>query len=356
VTDAPARSLFVTGRLCLVGEHSDWAGGHRGERADAHPGYCLITGTDQGIEAVAEPATGVLRFEGPDGADASYPLGALERHVGGGAFHRFQIGVALALRSRYADVRGLALRVTRADLPVRKGLSSSAAACVLMARAYSGAYDLRLSLDDEMDLAYLGERMTGSECGRMDQACAFGRVPTFLTFDGDAMTTEAVRPGGAIHVVIVDLRRGKDTARILHDLNLCFTERDDAVARGVREALGPMNEACVRDARRLLEAGDAEGLGRLMTERQEAFDRLVAPACPAELTSPRLHEVLAHPPLAELTFGAKGVGSQGDGCAPLVARGPDEQAELLRTLPDALGVDCIPLTIEPAGGREPSGG
>ena len=46
-----ATSLFVPGRLCLFGEHSDWAGGYRNTHPDILPGYCLAVGTTQGIHA-----------------------------------------------------------------------------------------------------------------------------------------------------------------------------------------------------------------------------------------------------------------------------------------------------------------
>jgi len=47
--------LFVPGRICLFGEHSDWAGGYRRINADIEKGYTLITGTDQGIYAEIGP-------------------------------------------------------------------------------------------------------------------------------------------------------------------------------------------------------------------------------------------------------------------------------------------------------------
>ena len=47
--------LFVPGRICLFGEHSDWAGGYRRMNADIEKGYTLICGTDQGIYAEVEP-------------------------------------------------------------------------------------------------------------------------------------------------------------------------------------------------------------------------------------------------------------------------------------------------------------
>ena len=43
--------LFVPGRVCLLGEHADWAG-----QCGKHVGYCLIIGTDQGIHGAASGA------------------------------------------------------------------------------------------------------------------------------------------------------------------------------------------------------------------------------------------------------------------------------------------------------------
>lgn len=40
-------NLFVPGRLCLFGEHSDWAGAYLQFRET--PGYCIAVGTNQGI-------------------------------------------------------------------------------------------------------------------------------------------------------------------------------------------------------------------------------------------------------------------------------------------------------------------
>ena len=47
-------NLFVPGRICLFGEHSDWAGGYRRINAGIERGYTLICGTDQGIYAQVE--------------------------------------------------------------------------------------------------------------------------------------------------------------------------------------------------------------------------------------------------------------------------------------------------------------
>ena len=69
-----------------------------------------------------------------------------------------------------------------------------------------------------------------------------------------------------------------------------------------------------------LAAGDAAAVGQLMTEAQAAFDRHAAPFCAEQLRAPRLHALLSWPKLQPLIYGAKGVGSQGDGTAQLVCR------------------------------------
>lgn len=53
-----------------------------------------------------------------------------------------------------------------------------------------------------------------------------------------------------------------------------------------------------------------------MREAQREFDVKATPLCPAHLTAPVLHRVLAYPPLEQHVWGGKGVGSQASGgCA-----------------------------------------
>ena len=54
--------LFVPGRICLFGEHSDWAGGYRRINAAIEKGCTIITGTNQGIHAEVRPHPSKLVF------------------------------------------------------------------------------------------------------------------------------------------------------------------------------------------------------------------------------------------------------------------------------------------------------
>lgn len=344
--------LFVPGRLCLFGEHSDWAGGYRRVDRSIPPGRCLVAGTDQGIHVEAEARLREVAIAHWIESEQRWHeevvddmAGFLAEKAEAGGFLSYAFGTAAQLVASH-KVGGITLKIRSSTLPIQKGLSSSAAICVAVARAFNRVHSLGLSEREEMELAYEGERLTGSECGRMDQICAYGRRATHLTFDGDRLAIDTLELARPLHLLIVDLARSKDTRRILRDLNACFPAAPGAVAAGVREALGWRNERIVSAAREALVAGDAVALGALMTEAQAVFDRLMAPAC-AELAAPRLHEVLAHPAAHELALGGKGVGSQGDGCAQLVTAGAAERDELASRLERDLGVPCLPLTLEP---------
>jgi hypothetical protein len=44
-----AIELFVPDRLCLFGEHSDWASAYRRINSEIHPWFCIVTGLQEGI-------------------------------------------------------------------------------------------------------------------------------------------------------------------------------------------------------------------------------------------------------------------------------------------------------------------
>ena len=345
--------LFVPGRICLFGEHSDWAGGYRRVNADIEKGYTLITGTDQGIYAEVEPhpTSLILTSTTPEGekiGPSEIPMqpNVLLEEAQKGGFWSYIAGVAYQVTTNY-HVRGLVINNYKTDLPVKKGLSSSAAICVLTARAFNRVYDLKLTIRGEMELAYMGEITTPSRCGRMDQGCAFGNRPVLMIYDGDRLDTIELQAQDELHFVIVDLGAHKDTMEILNRLNRCYPFAENEIERGVQELFGPINKRVTRQAVDALSISDGENLGRLMVEAQTFFDRYATPACPEELTAPVLHRVLNHNPLKPHIWGGKGVGSQGDGTAQFITRSQADRQAVIEILERDLGVECLELTLRP---------
>jgi UTP-glucose-1-phosphate uridylyltransferase/mevalonate kinase len=343
--------LFVPGRICLMGEHSDWAGGYRRINADIEKGYALICGTNQGIYARVEqhPTSLVLTSTDPDGVRHGpheipmEPKRLLEEAQGGG-YWSYVAGVAYQILTHY-HVRGLVIDNYKTDLPVKKGLSSSAAICVLTARAFNRVYDLKMTIRGEMEVAYQGEITTPSRCGRMDQGCAYGTRPILMVFDGDHLDVQELQVNDSLHFVLVDLNAEKDTMEILRRLNRSYPFADDVIERGVQELLGPINKRIVKQAAEAIQQSDRPQLGTLMVEAQEFFDRYATPACPEELTAPVLHQLLAYEPLKPHIWGGKGVGSQGDGTAQFLARSEADQQAVIEIIERDLKMPSLKLSL-----------
>ncbi len=344
--------IFVPGRVCLFGEHSDWAGAYRRFNSSLLPGRVVIAGTNQGLSATARACKERFVFHStlPDGTlqEKELPMekDALLQEARAGGFFSYAAGVAYRMLTFY-KVGGIEIRNHGTTLPVKKGLSSSAALCVLVARAFNHVYDLKLTTRAEMEAAYQGEILTPSRCGRMDQGCAFGQVPVLMTFDGELLRTTQLKVGKHLYLLIADLKGEKDTIRILADLNRAYPFTEDDPGRDVQHYLGAVNSEIVDEAVALLEAGDAEALGKLMTRAQEQFDHHLMPACPTELTAPKLHAVLRDETVKALVFGGKGVGSQGDGCVQFVTRGEAARDRLSAYLTESLGMECFPMDLTP---------
>lgn len=347
--------IFVPGRICLFGEHSDWAGGYRVAAPQIEPGLAIVAVTNQGLYARAKPHPNklIIRSTLDDGRqmgpiEVGLDPAELLQTARGGGFFSYAAGTMRQLLLRH-DVGGIDLDNHRTDLPIQKGLSSSAALCVLLTRALNRLYRLDLTVAEEMELAYLGEISTRSQCGRMDQGCAHGQ-PIMMRFDGDDLQVTPLHVATALHLVIVDLGATKDTRRILDALNCSFPATEGEIHENVRRYLGVQSAEHTQSARQAIHDGDREALGRLMRQTQAEFDRDVQPACPEELTAPILHRVLSYAPIQTLVLGGKGVGSQGDGSAQLLTPDSESQKSVIQILERELGLSCLELTIPASRG------
>ncbi|MCR5642573.1 MAG: hypothetical protein K6G32_04450 [Prevotella sp.] len=344
--------LFVPGRLCLFGEHTDWAGHYRTMNADIPPGAAIVTGIEEGIYAEAEKSS-IFEMQSTaeeiDGLWKDFACrmdeAELKRVAKSGSFFCYCAGVASYMLEWY-KVGGVRIRITRMTLPMKSGLSSSAAICVLVARAFNLLYNLNLNTLGEMNIAYLGELRTSSRCGRLDQACAFGVKPNLMTFDGDEIEVQALNVKKALRWVFADLCAEKDTVRILRDLNKAYPFASNEMERREHEALGILNQQIIDRAIRYMAEGKVQELGQLMTEAENLFDSHVAPMSPEALAAPKLHEVLNDPLIQPLVWGGKGVGSHGDGSVQFLARDEECQLKLLDYL-NSKGLKAYQLTINP---------
>ena len=346
------KKLFVPGRLCLFGEHTDWAGHYRTMNAEIAPGAAIVTGIEQGIYAEVEKSSlfevqsvaPEIESEWQDFA-CRMDEQELKRIAKSGSFFCYCAGVASYMLEWY-KVGGVRIKITSMTLPMKSGLSSSAAICVLVARAFNLLYNLNLNTMGEMNIAYVGELRTLSRCGRLDQACAFGVKPNLMTFDGDEVEVQSLNVKKPLYWVFADLCGEKDTVKILRDLNRAYPFASNEQEQMEQQALGQLNQDIVDRAIKYMAEGEPAKLGELMTEAEELFNSHVTPMCASELDAPKLRATLTDPEIQPLVYGGKGVGSHGDGSVQFLARDPDCQQKLIDYL-NAKGMKAYPLTIKP---------
>ncbi len=346
------KKLFVPGRLCLFGEHTDWAGHYRTMNAEIAPGAAIVTGIEQGIYAEVEKSSlfevqSVVPEIENEWQDFACRMDEqeLKRIAKSGSFFCYCAGVASYMLEWY-KVGGVRIKITSMTLPIKSGLSSSAAICVLVARAFNLLYNLNLNTMGEMNIAYVGELRTSSRCGRLDQACAFGVKPNLMTFDGDEVEVQSLNVKKPLYWVFADLCGQKDTVKILRDLNRAYPFASNEQEQLEQQALGKLNQDIVDRAIKYMAEGEPAKLGQLMTEAEELFNSHIMPMCPSELEAPKLRATLADPNIQPLVYGGKGVGSHGDGSVQFLARDPDCQQKLIDYL-KAKGMKAYPLTIKP---------
>ncbi len=341
--------LFVPGRLCLFGEHSDWAGGHRRQNSEIERGYVIVTPTNQGnYSKVTELDSSIFQF-------ISKPLGKtletkmdedeLLKVAEEGGELSYVAGVVHEIISSYHKIKrngGIRIENYRTDLPIKKGLSSSASICVLTAKAFNEIYDLDFTPKRVMELAYLGETTTPSRCGKMDQACAFDN-PVLMIFDGDRMKVEKLKVGQDIYFLVVDLKKEKNTRQILSDLNQGFPwPRSEIEER--KHQYFKMNKEIVLGAKEAIKKGDAFLLGTMLDTAQRYFDEYLMPSS-RELEAPVLHSLLSMSEIKTLIYGGKGVGSGGDGTAQIICKSKLDR-EKAREILTNKNFECLDLDLK----------
>ena len=118
--------LFIPGRICLFGEHTDWAGGYRRINGALEMGFTLISGTNQGIYAEVKPHPSKLIFKSTiidEIFEIPMSREALLKEAQKGGVFSYVAGVAYQVLTHYR-VHGLEIDNYKTDLPIKKGLSS----------------------------------------------------------------------------------------------------------------------------------------------------------------------------------------------------------------------------------------
>ncbi len=193
------RLFFAPGRVNLIGEHTDYNGGHVFPCALTLGTYCAARRrSDRRLRlySLNFPGDGVVETT----VDETRPLP-------GGCWGNYALGVVRAFADAgYAPPAGLDLAFW-GDIPAGSGLSSSAALEVLTGTVLRGVFGLPVSGEQ---VALLGQRaendFVGLSCGIMDQfASAMGKRGHAIFLDTQTLDFQyAPLALDGAHIVIVN--------------------------------------------------------------------------------------------------------------------------------------------------------
>jgi galactokinase len=230
------------GRVNLIGEHTDYAGG-----------LALPMAIDLGTTVRGTPGGDVVRLVSVDEPEpAAVPLDVTDPSTVRPEWARYVAGVVAELRPAV----GFEGEVTT-TLPMGGGLSSSAALelAVALALGFDGA---------PADLAALGQRAeqtaSGVPCGIMDQlASACGRDGHALLIDFVDLSVRAVPVPAEVDVWVVHSGQERRLA------GSAYAERRAATERATAE-IGPLGAASLGDVDRIADPLVARRARHVVTE------------------------------------------------------------------------------------------
>lgn len=293
------------GRVCLLGEHCDWAGG-----------ASVAAPLGMGIRIDAEPGHGDVRMSttlGDAHLDQRWPLAGIVDPTGGPL--RFVGAAVHALAARGISAPPTRLWV-QSDLPAGRGFSSSAAFCLATLDALARTSGHTLPAEELAELAFHVEnQLLGVACGRLDPLACVAGTPVFLQWRKGRAPLRRLILRGEVVLLVAAMGAPRDTPAILaalarhHSGDIRAPDQAEGV-HAVRVALAAFGTAAERGAH-ALETHDLAALGQAMNACQTAYVDHLARFLP-ELAAPKT-AALCRSLLAEGALGAKFSGAGGEG-------------------------------------------
>jgi galactokinase len=160
----PTHVAFAPGRVNLIGDHTDYAGGLVFPAALEEGCVCALAPADGVFAAVSDDLDGEVAVVDASGRFTPHDL------TGSPSWMRYAAGTFEIMRRRFAPDAGGARLAVASDVPAGGGLSSSAALEVSIATALEAMWSLDIDPVAKAEACQQAEHtFAGAPCGLMDQ-------------------------------------------------------------------------------------------------------------------------------------------------------------------------------------------
>lgn len=326
--------FFAPGRVNLIGEHTDYNGGH------VLP--CALTiGTYAVVRIREDDLLNMYSVNFPDDGITTGKIGELVPR-GVSNWSAYPKGMIYTFAKEGMSIeKGLDMLVY-GNIPNGSGLSSSASIEMLMGHILREMYGFEF---DNVKLALLGQKseneFNGVKCGIMDQfAISMGKDSSAIFLNTNTMEYEyvPVDTGDAVLIIAcTNKKRGlgdskynerrseceqalelinKETGRSLNGLCELSVEEFDSVSDCIKDAVikKRAKHAVYEDARtvsavRMLASGDLKGFGELMTSSHISLKD------DYEVTGDELDTIVEEALKCDGVYGARMTGAGFGGCS-----------------------------------------
>lgn len=368
VSSAEPRAFFAPGRANLLGAHMDYNGGS-----------VMPVALSKGTYAVAGLRhDGLIHIQSDQfpGEVVEFPITELKPKRTK-SWSGYVEGGLWAAMDRWGPLPGLDL-VLHADLPMAKGLSSSASVECVAVLAVSKLLGIKPDVDEMIHLAHAAEtRYVGVRCGILDQTAIFlGEEDSVLLFDCLELTREHVPlDSGAVRIAVMDTGVARELASSAFNQRVAectqalaiFQEQvpgltclRDVSAEDFEAHSDRLPPALARRARHVLEEvqrtetgsealrrGDVATFGACMTAAHVSLRDLF------EVSTPELDAMVEASIAVEGCYGARLTGAGFGGCAVALVH-PSAcdafEASLVARYADETGRQTEVQWFAPAGG------
>ena len=329
--------LFVPGRVGVIGEISDLVSPYLSMNKKLIPGHAIAFPIDKGIYSKVKKSN-KFKYKNKDKYfECEITEERLTEEIENNSFYSYMCGTILYMIRKY-KVSGIELEIKKNDLPIKKGLSSSAAICITVAKAYNELYNLNLNKEDIKEIAYEGEHLAKSNCGYLDQESIMNDGISHIIFEKKAKS-ERITVKENVYILIVDLNKGKNTKEILKTFNDALPEAKNDNDKIIHDVIGEKNKKLVYEAIKNLETGNIKKLGENLNEAQALMDK-VGKIC-EELKAPTYHKLIEDNEVKKMVYGGKSCGSGGDGTVLLICKDKKSQEELAKYIEQKYNMKSI---------------
>jgi len=244
------------GKIILIGEHAVVYG---------HPAIALP------VQSVAAEVVGEFTRNGGihvDAPDLDGPIGDAA------AFRTIEAITSLAgafMKTFGEEPQGVSLSI-HSDIPIARGMGSSAALCVATIRALAGLLDRRLGEDELSGLAFQAEKTFHDSPSGIDNSVVAREKPIFFVKRKGA---RPISPGRSqFRFLIADTGIASSTAEVVADVR-----RNREIDRARYDSLFWEIGSMASVAREILRGGSPTELGMCMERNQELLSA-IGVSCP----------------------------------------------------------------------------